>query len=91
MADCQFDNCERIFVKLSLYWRSALFGFLTLLTVSSGVWAWSWKEFKDSQIAQNIAITEIRESLNDIANLQVQIKEISDGQKQMLRYLEQRR
>ena len=82
-----FENCERIFVRLSAYWRSALFGFLAILSLGSGVWAWTWAETKASNAEQNTRINSLEAGFNDIAVVRGQANEIIANQKMILKLL----
>jgi len=89
--ECKLDVCERLFVKLSLYWRSVLIGFLALVSLGSGVWTWSWAEVKQSQSAQDERIHELEAGLNDISFIRSQANEILDNQRVIIKYLEKKR
>lgn len=82
------EECEKIFVKLASYWRSALIGLITLLGLGAGVWTWTWAEVKSDQSRQDKQIEEIQAAFNDIAYLRSQSNEILDNQKLIIRYFD---
>ena len=83
---CSVEVCEKLFVKLGLYWRSALIGFIALLTFGGGVWCWTWAEIKADQALQNQQIHEVQAGLNEIAYLRSQSNETLENQKEILEY-----
>jgi len=87
---CQLDVCEKLFVKLSIYWRSAIFGLLTILSLGAGVWCWTWAEWKDIQKIQDMKIAEMQEAFNDVSYLRGQANEILENQKIIIKYLQKR-
>lgn len=89
--ECKLEICERLFVKLSLYWRSAIFGLLTLLSIGSAVWAWTWSEVKQASASQNERIEQIEAAFNDIAYLRSQSNEILSNQKVIIKYFERKK
>jgi len=85
------EQCERIFVKLAMYWRTALIGFVALLTLGGGVWAWTWAEVQQSQNEQDDRIEQIEAAFNDIAYLRSQSNEILENQRIIIKYFERRK
>jgi len=89
--ECKLDICERLFVKLSLYWRSAIFGLLTLLSIGGAVWAWTWKEVKQDNALQDVRIEQIESAFNDIVYLKSQSNQILENQKVIIKYFERKK
>ncbi len=90
MASCSLEVCEKLFLKLTIYWRSVLIGFLGLLTLGSGVWCWTWAEIGADQLRQDARIEEIEKAYNDIAFVRTQADEILTNQKKIIKYLERK-
>jgi len=81
---CDFETCEKLFLKITMYWRSMLFGFLGLLTLGSGVWAWTWAEVTAKQDHQDYRIEQIEKAFDDIAFVREQSDDILDNQKKII-------
>ena len=91
MSTCSnLDTCEKLFVKLSLYWRSALIGFIALLSLGAGAWTWTWAEWKTSQSSQDREIAEMQAAFNDLSFIRSQANEILENQKVIIKYLGKR-
>lgn len=85
--ECQMDTCEKLFVRLSLYWRSAMIGLLAMLSIGGGVFAWTWAEWKQDQTMQDKKIDELQAAYNDVSFIRIQADEILANQKLIIRYV----
>lgn len=85
------EQCEKIFLRIATYWRSALIGFVGLLGLATGVWAWTWKQMETRDAALEHRMQYIEASLNDISYLRSQSNEILENQRLILKYFEKKR
>lgn len=83
-----FDQCERIFLRIAQYYKSAIAGTIIAAGLMSGVWCWTWAEVKSYNTKQDERIEQIEAAFNDIAYLRSQSNEILDNQKVIIRYFE---
>jgi hypothetical protein len=88
---CQLETCEKLFVKLGLYWRSALIGFIALLSLGAGAWTWTWAEWKQGQAEQNTRIINLESAFNDITVVRSQTTVIIANQEKILKELSRRK
>jgi hypothetical protein len=88
---CNMEVCEELFVKLTVYWRSALIGFIALLSLGGGVCCWTWAEIGSDQSRQDSQIRELEAAFNDIAFIRSQANEILDNQHMIIKYLERKK
>ena len=85
---CDMEICEKLFVKLTVYWRSALIGFIALLSLGGGVWCWTWAEVAGQQANQDALIRDLQAAHNQISFIRVQADEILTNQKKIIAFFE---
>jgi hypothetical protein len=87
-AACAIEECRKIFLELSKFWKLCLIGLVSLLGMYGGAWAWTWKEMRDDQVRQDKAIEEMQSAFDDVRFLRTQSDEILDNQKEIIKYFE---
>lgn len=79
--NCAVDECRKIFLELSLYWKSALIGGIVLLGMVTGLWTWSYAEYRNAEQIQNERIAEFEKFQNDLSYIRSDANKILDNQR----------
>jgi len=85
---CSIDECRKIFLELSLFWRLSLLGFVFLLGLGCSVFVWGQAQYSTDQDKLDKRMDSIEMSLDDISFLRSQADDILDNQKLIIKYLE---
>jgi DNA-binding transcriptional regulator/RsmH inhibitor MraZ len=84
VKDCMIDECRKVFLELSLYWKSALIGGIVLLGMIMGLWTWSYAEYRAAEQVQNEKIAEFEKFQNDLTYLRSDANKILDNQRMII-------
>jgi len=84
---CAIDECRKIFIELSMFWRLSLIGFVVLLGLGGSVLLWAQAIYQDDIKTMSSRISEIEAAFNDIQFIRSQSNEILENQNQIIKYL----
>jgi len=85
---CAIEECRKIFLELSLFWRLSLVGFVLLLGMGCSVFTWAHSCYKEDLQVVNNRLNAIEAAFNDISFVRAQSNEILDNQRKILKLFE---
>jgi hypothetical protein len=83
-VQCSIDECKMIFLRLSVYYKSALIGGVILLGLILGLWTWSYAQYKDDTKIIGSRIERLESFVNDVQFLRQSSDRILVNQNQIL-------
>lgn len=89
MADqlaCALDECRKIFLELSLFWRLSLAGFVALLGMGCGVFVYSQNCYNADKERMVAKIERLEAAFKDIAVIRDQNDKVLANQDMMVEY-----
>lgn len=88
IAACAIDECRKIFLELSMFWKLSLAGFVFLLFMGAGVFVWAQNIYTANEAMQNEDIKEIKDALNKIEFLGAKADTIIFNQNEIIEYFD---
>jgi len=86
--ECAIEECRKIFLELSLFWKLSLVGFVMLLGMGCSVFAWAHQVYKQDQAVVGERIDTVEAAMNDISFVRAQSNQILDNQQRILKLFE---
>lgn len=83
---CAIDECRKIFLELSLFWKLTLSGFLVLLGMGCTAFVWAHAIYRDDIREMDRRIAPIEQAFKDVAFVRTQSDSILSNQKVIIAY-----